>query len=157
MAKSNEFWNETVPYVPYDGDGKLMFDACLNVDADSQKMKRVFDEMKNSKPKLNKYQREIKGVVLDVYDFLIGYGVTCPARQHAIKKLLMAGQRGAKNERQDLGEARDSVTRSIELLPEVGPINASCTYPDCKCPFDMGADNKCAKGLNTDHLRKGVR
>ena len=23
----------------------------------------------------------------------------------------------------------------------------NCTYPNCKCPFDMGADNKCAKRL----------
>ena len=21
-----------------------------------------------------------------------------------------------------------------------------CTYPDCNCPFDMGADNKCLRG-----------
>ena len=21
-----------------------------------------------------------------------------------------------------------------------------CTYPDCKCPFDMGTDNKCLLG-----------
>lgn len=22
-----------------------------------------------------------------------------------------------------------------------------CNYPECNCPFDMGSDNKCAKGL----------
>lgn len=24
-----------------------------------------------------------------------------------------------------------------------------CTYPDCKCPFDMGEDEKCLLGLDT--------
>lgn len=22
-----------------------------------------------------------------------------------------------------------------------------CTYPDCRCPFDMGPDHQCLKGL----------
>lgn len=50
----------------------------------------------------NKYQRTIKGVTVDVYDVLAAFGVTCQARGHAIKKLLMAGQRGHKDEAQDL-------------------------------------------------------
>lgn len=142
---------ETVPEVPYDGGGKLMFENCT---VNNDNAEGVIME---SKPKLSQYQRNIKGVVLDVYDFLIAYGVTCPARQHAIKKLLMAGQRGAKDEHQDLGEARDSIVRSIELLLEPAPTTEKCDYPDCNCPFDMGADNKCLRGLCTDHLRKGVR
>jgi len=42
------------------------------------------------------YKRTIKGATIDIYDILVAYGVTCPARQHAIKKLMLAGQRGSK-------------------------------------------------------------
>lgn len=63
----------------------------------------------------NKYQRTIKGVTVDVYDVLAAFGVTCQARGHAIKKLLMAGQRGHKDEAQDLREAVQAIERSIEL------------------------------------------
>ena len=62
----------------------------------------------------------------DVYDVLKAFGVTCPARQHAIKKLLMPGQRGAKGEMQDLDEALVSVSRAIDMvragLPEGGTL-----------------------------------
>ena len=58
----------------------------------------------------------------DVYSVLAAFGVKCPARQHAIKKLLMPGQRGAKGEIQDLDEALVSVSRAIDMararLPE---------------------------------------
>ena len=64
----------------------------------------------------NKYKVELKGVSFDVYDVLNAFNVTCPARQHAIKKLLKTGQRGFKDERKDLNEAIDSINRSIELL-----------------------------------------
>lgn len=64
----------------------------------------------------NKYQRTIKGVTVDVYDVLAAFGVTCQARGHAIKKLLMAGQRGHKDEAQDLREAVQAIERSIELV-----------------------------------------
>ena len=64
----------------------------------------------------NKYKVTIKGVSFDVYDVLKAFDVTCPARQHAIKKLLKTGQRGFKDERKDLNEAIDSINRSIELL-----------------------------------------
>lgn len=64
----------------------------------------------------NKYQRTIKGVTVDVYDVLSAFVVTCQARGHAIKKLLMAGQRGHKDEAQDLREAVQAIERSIELV-----------------------------------------
>ena len=63
----------------------------------------------------NKYQRIIKGVTVDVYDVLAAFGVNCQARGHAIKKLLMAGQRGHKDEAQDLREAMQAIERSIQL------------------------------------------
>ena len=51
----------------------------------------------------------------DVYSVLEAFGVTCPAVQHAIKKLLMPGQRGSKDEVQDLDEAITSVARAVEM------------------------------------------
>jgi hypothetical protein len=55
-------------------------------------------------------------VTIDVYDVLRAFGVTCPALQHAIKKLLCAGLRGAKSAEQDISEAANSCQRAIELL-----------------------------------------
>lgn len=63
----------------------------------------------------NKYTRTVKGVDIDVYDVLQAWGVTCPATQHAIKKLLAPGQRGQKDKAQDLREALASVQRAIEM------------------------------------------
>ena len=52
---------------------------------------------------------------MDVYDILSAFNVTCPALQHAIKKLLMPGQRGAKNRLADLIEARQALDRAIDM------------------------------------------
>lgn len=65
---------------------------------------------------MSKYHRMIGTDIIDVYDIVTAYKVSCPARSHAIKKLLMAGQRGSKSELQDLQEAIASIQRSIELL-----------------------------------------
>lgn len=64
-----------------------------------------------------KYLRDIKLVDgrVDVYAVIVAFGVTCPARQHAIKKLLCAGLRGKGGEAQDLAEARDAVERAIQM------------------------------------------
>ena len=55
-------------------------------------------------------------VRVDVYDVLKAFGVSCPASQHAIKKLLCPGLRGAKSAEQDIEEAASSCRRAIELL-----------------------------------------
>lgn len=62
------------------------------------------------------YRREIRpGVWVDVYDVLVAWHVTNPADAHAIKKLLMPGQRGAKSAEQDRREAIAAIYRAIEL------------------------------------------
>ena len=66
----------------------------------------------------NKYAVDCKGRNIDVYDVLNAFAVTCPAAQHAIKKLLMPGKRGHKRELGDLLEARASVDRAIDLAHE---------------------------------------
>jgi hypothetical protein len=69
---------------------------------------------------MSKYARRITGIdgehaMVDVYDVLEAFGVTCSARAHAIKKLLCAGLRGDKSAAQDLDETRDAVGRAMEL------------------------------------------
>lgn len=64
---------------------------------------------------MSTYKRTIHGASLDIYDILVAYGVTCPARQHAIKKLLVAGGRGAKGVVQDLEEAAQALSRAIDF------------------------------------------
>lgn len=63
----------------------------------------------------SKYQRTVPSTTIDVYDVLKAFNVTQPAVQHAIKKLLAPGQRGVKTWVQDIGEARDSLNRAIEM------------------------------------------
>ena len=68
----------------------------------------------------NKYEREItdrqgNSAVVDAYDVLKAFDVTCPATQHALKKLLCSGLRGHKDLQTDLLEAKESITRAIEL------------------------------------------
>jgi hypothetical protein len=79
---------------------------------------------------MNKYLRTIHGRIgikdragrleleVDVYDVLKAFEVTCPARQHAIKKLLCSGIRGVKTAVEDLIEARMALDRAIEMAYE---------------------------------------
>lgn len=70
-------------------------------------------------PSGSKYLRNIKlteDKKTDVYAVLLAFEVTCPARQHAIKKLLCAGLRGKNDVTNDLKEARDAIERAIELI-----------------------------------------
>lgn len=71
---------------------------------------------------MNKYAKPIpKGLTsLDVYDVLIMFDVRDPAIQHAVKKLLMCGQRGHKTQLEDLQEARQSIARAIEMTYTYG-------------------------------------
>lgn len=63
----------------------------------------------------SKYHRKLNGRWIDVYDILHVYDVKCPATQHAIKKLLMPGARGANDAVTDLTEAKLAISRAIEL------------------------------------------
>ena len=82
---------------------------------------------------MSKYQKQFismggKVFWADVYRVLRAFGVTCPAVQHAVKKLLMPGQRGAKDKLQDLEEALWSVSEAIDMaragLPEGGTLTS---------------------------------
>lgn len=77
---------------------------------------------------MNKYQRPIYGalvggmlheakttMMVDVYDVLKAFNVTCPALQHLIKKALNAGNRGHKDLETDLQDIIDSAIRAKAL------------------------------------------
>lgn len=56
---------------------------------------------------------------IDVYRVLQLFEVTDPCIQHAIKKLLVAGGRGAgKDTKRDYREAVDSINRALEMRYE---------------------------------------
>lgn len=55
---------------------------------------------------------------VDVYRVLDLFHVTRPAVAHAVKKLLVAGQRGSKTYEADIAEAAASLQRELELLHE---------------------------------------
>jgi hypothetical protein len=80
---------------------------------------------------------------VDVYRLLHLFGVTDQAIGHAIKKLLLAGQRGRKAElgqtfEKDIGEALDTLKRWQEMREEDarGPLpaaDAPAVLQPCSC------------------------
>ena len=71
-----------------------------------------------------KYPHYFKSVshleTVDVYRVLSLFQVNDPCIQHAIKKLLCAGDRGDKSDIKDITEARDTLNRHLEMLDEDG-------------------------------------
>jgi len=63
----------------------------------------------------NKYNRQIKGVLIDVYDILQAFPTGNPALDHAVKKALCPGNRGHKSREQDFREIHASWKRAMQL------------------------------------------
>lgn len=87
---------------------------------DKVEAKLIDHQTLGNKVTANKYEREITDrqgniATVDVYDVLKAFNVTCPATQHAVKKLLCSGLRGHKDLQTDLIEAKESIVRAIEL------------------------------------------
>lgn len=55
---------------------------------------------------------------IDLYRVFDLFGVTHPCAQHAVKKLMMAGQRGVKDIERDVREAGDTVSRWLQMIAE---------------------------------------
>ena len=72
------------------------------------------------KEKHSHYYKNVRHLSdIDAYRVLERFGVTDPAIQHAVKKLLVAGGRGAgKDQDQDVQEAIDSLQRFQEMRIE---------------------------------------
>ncbi len=64
------------------------------------------------------YFREVPYSHVDVYRVLQLFGVTDPCIQHAVKKLLAAGARGAKDQAKDVSEAIVSLRRWEQMRDE---------------------------------------
>jgi lipid II:glycine glycyltransferase (peptidoglycan interpeptide bridge formation enzyme) len=63
----------------------------------------------------NPYTITYKGMLIDPYRILHQYGITHPAQQHAIKKLLRAG-RSHKQLHKDIQETIQTLERWLEML-----------------------------------------
>lgn len=76
------------------------------------------------KPSGNKYDRTIHGkygtgkCTVDVYRVLDAFDTGSAEIDHAVKKLLCAGSRGAKDKLQDLQEAIQSIQAAIDLMKD---------------------------------------
>lgn len=71
------------------------------------------------------YSRDVSHLdSIDVYRVIELFGVQHAALQHALKKVMAAGQRGAKNEAQDVQEAIDSLTRWQAMRAEDSVLEA---------------------------------
>jgi hypothetical protein len=65
------------------------------------------------------YFRNVKRLVfIDIYRVLRLWEVSDPCLQHAIKKLLAAGKRGAKDSKKDIQEAIDTLKRYQQMEDE---------------------------------------
>lgn len=69
----------------------------------------------STEPAPSKYHRVLNGCWIDIYDILDVYEISNPADQHAIKKMVMPGDRGVKSAIQDRHEAIVSLRRAIQL------------------------------------------
>ena len=66
------------------------------------------------------YYNDVSGLKqIDIYMILRLYSVTDPCIGHAVKKLLVAGGRGAKDRSQDVQEAIDTLNRYNEIERDV--------------------------------------
>lgn len=76
---------------------------------------------------------------VDVYRVLDLFEVTDQALGHAVKKLLVAGGRGAKDWRKDVQEAIDTLQRRLEMADEDASIEKSALAID---PSFFGAEGQ---------------
>lgn len=121
--------------------------------------------MSDRKHSGSKYLRSVHLVdgKIDVYAVLEAFSVTCPARQHAIKKLLCAGIRGKGDELQDLEESQDAVSRAIQMqMAKAGTWQyyykddaCQARHPgndDCVCWHNIGQGPRPDTEINCDGL-----
>lgn len=71
------------------------------------------------------YYKKVPGEYIDVYRVIDLFEISDPCIQHAIKKLLAAGKRGAKDTQKDVREAIVSLERWQEMREEEATMN--CT------------------------------
>lgn len=73
----------------------------------------------DARKKFSHYHKDVSGLdFIDVYRVFLLYQVTDPCIQHAVKKLLVAGGRGAKDLDKDIAEAIVTLQRWQEIRRE---------------------------------------
>lgn len=73
----------------------------------------------DEQPKHEHYFKDVSHLnKIDVYRVIDLWQIADPALQHALKKVLAAGKRGAKNQAQDVDEAIDSLVRWKQMQAE---------------------------------------
>jgi hypothetical protein len=83
------------------------------------------------------YFKDVKHLdSIDVYRVAALWNVTNNAQFHALKKVLCAGGRGAKDVKQDIKEARDALNRWEAMLTEDDNVAAMLFVPQ-QCDVDM--------------------
>lgn len=71
------------------------------------------------------YSRDVSHLdSIDIYRVIEIFGVQHAALQHALKKVMAAGQRGAKSAAQDVQEAIDSLQRWQAMAAEDATLHA---------------------------------
>lgn len=101
-----------------------------------------------SEVKHSHYKKDVSRLqFVDVYRVLELFNVQHPAVQHAAKKVLCAGGRGAKDWAKDIQEAIDSLQRALDMHKEdslqavataaqVGPLGQMIR--EAVAPFEKG-------------------
>lgn len=80
---------------------------------------RRTDEKVSANVKHAHYFKDVSKLTeIDIYAVCQLFGVNDPsgATQHAVKKLLMSGQRGVKDAKRDLQEAADTLARKLQMM-----------------------------------------
>ena len=68
----------------------------------------------------SRYHRQFQGVTIDLYRVANLWGVKSHALFHALKKIMMAGNRGAKDYETDLREAIVAIEEELKIAKEDG-------------------------------------
>lgn len=107
-----------------------------------------------------KYYKDLKGLTeADVYAVCYVFNVNDPsgAVHHALKKLLLPGVRtGGKDRIEDITEARNTLTRLIELLEHFEGKNGQNPHngDHTALPKDFGLPSVVAAECGNDHLHE---
>lgn len=114
-AHSPGFWQIRVP-----GKGDWILYRSVLMLAKKAETVQVLDDGVVTEPRHSHYFKDVSSLKsVDVYRVLDLFGVTHPCAQHAIKKLLMAGQRGGgKDLERDVREAGDTINRWLQMIAE---------------------------------------
>jgi hypothetical protein len=85
----------------------------------NSKASQVEHDYKEISQEYKHYKKDVSNLnSIDVYRVLKLFDVKDPALQHAVKKILCAGDRGTKDKVQDIQEAIASLNRFLEMIKE---------------------------------------